>query len=130
MIKKKLMISSLVLLLCTNCALFASCGRNKDTTHDANGNGQVVTENKNDSTDKKNENGVVGEIVTDVKDGVGDVVDGVGDMIGGDMNGNENETANNGAVNDGTTNDGTTNDGTTNDGGVTARGRRMPRIGK
>ena len=104
MIKRRILISALVLLLSANIATLASCGGNKDTTHDAGSDGQVVTESKNNVGDKnnnasdksngmtnnKNENGVVGEIITDVKDGAGNVVDDVigNGMNGGNMNGN------------------------------------------
>ena len=135
MIKRKIAISALVLLLSINIMSLASCGGNKDTTHDAGGDGQVVTENKNESTDKKNENGVIGEVITDVKDGVGDIVDdvtgngnGMNDngtdsgMNGSDVNGDSNMNGN------GMNGNGTENGGTKTDSGeVPARMRPIPR---
>jgi hypothetical protein len=129
MIKRKIAISALVFLLSVNVLSLASCGGNKDTTHDAGSDGQVVTENKNDAndnnnstdknngmTDGKNENGVVGEIVTDVKDGVGDIIDDVT----GNGNGMGNGTGMNGV-------DGDINTLPNKDGGINARTHRIPR---
>ena len=126
MIKRKLAISALVLLLSASITALASCGGNKDTTHDAGSDGQVVTESnnaddKNNGTsdknngmaDNKNENGAVGEIITDVKDGVGDIVD---DVTGNGMNGND-------------TNGNSTNSNIPpiDNGGIPARMRPIPR---
>jgi hypothetical protein len=128
MIKRKFAISALVFLLSVNVLSLASCGGNKDTTHDAGSGGQVVTENKNNvsdnsssdknngMTDSKNENGVVGEIVTDVKDGVGDIIDDVT----GNGNGMGNGTGMNGA-------DGNIDSLPDRYGGVNARTHRIPR---
>ena len=117
---KKIKISALVLTLCIGAAVFTSCGRKNDTTHDAGSNGQVVTTtsktetkteakteakteittkvvteekteaittNKNEGT---NENGTIGEVVTDVTRGarniVGGVAEGARDMMGGTHN--------------------------------------------
>lgn len=130
MIKRKIAISALVLLLSINVMSLASCGGNKDTTHDAGGDGQVVTENKNDSTDKKNENGVVGEVITDVKDGVGDIVDDVTGN-GNGMNDNGSDSGMNGSdMNGGNGMNGNgTDDGgaMTDNGEVPARMRPIPR---
>ena len=132
---KKIKISALVLTLCIGTTIFASCGNNKDTTHDANTNGQVVTDaNQDQTTEKpaprkvKNDNGVIGEAVTDVTRGARDIVGGVAegtrDIVGGAMGNNMNN--------------GTTTKAPAAHGGMTggavdngmAKTRTMPRSGK
>ena len=105
MMNKKVKISALVLTLCIGASVFTSCGGNKDTTHDAGSDGQVVTttqkteakteektEAKTESKkERKNNNGMIGEAVTDVARGARDIVGGVAegarDITGGIANG-------------------------------------------
>lgn len=98
---RKFKICALALTLCLGMTVFASCGGNKDTTHDANTNGQVVTEEKNDNTENNssanknesnNENGIVGEVVTGAARGVRDIVDGVADGARDMMGGNNDSS--------------------------------------
>ena len=136
--KNKLKISALALTLCIGMSIFTSCGGNKDTTHDANSNGQVTTEDKNNTSDKNNgssgmgennnDNGVIGEVVTDVSRGARDIVGGVAegarDIVGGAANGARDMVGGNG-MNHGSPMSG--NNGNTTNGGTT---RTMPRQGK
>ena len=119
---KKIKICALALTLCLGMTALASCGGKKDTTHDANTNGQVVTEEKNNSTEKNtsgsmnesnNENGIVGEVVTDATRGIRDIVGGVADGARDMMGGNNDNSATHGNDNSGTMNT-----------------RTMPRTGK
>ena len=137
MMKNKLKVYTLALTLCLGMSVFASCGRNKDTTHDANSNGQVTTEEKNTEADKNNtsgtgesnnDNGIVGEVVTDVSRGARDIVGGVAegarDIVGGAANGARDMVGGNGMNHSSAMpgdNSDTTNGGTT---------RTMPRQGK
>ena len=137
MMKNKLKVYALALTLCLGMSVFASCGGNKDTTHDADTNGQVTTEDKNTGADKnnasvmsenKNENGVIGEVVTDVSRGARDIAGGVAegarDIVGGAANGARGMVGGNG-MNHGSSMSG--NNGDTTNGGTT---RTMPRQGK
>ncbi len=142
MMKNKFKISSLFLSLCLCAAIFTSCGGNKDTTHDAGSDGQVTTEEKNDKPSGKpslpqseeNENGVVGEIVTDATEGarniVGGVTEGARGIMGGTANGGMNGNhGGNGGASMGI-------GGTSGDGGMNGNGmnggtaREFPRKGK
>ena len=74
---------SLMLMIGTAVSL-SSCGRDHDGEYDADENGKVTDDARNET----NDNGVVGDIVTGVGDavsGVGDAVSDAADRIIGDM---------------------------------------------
>ncbi len=149
MMKNKFRISSLILSLCLCASILTSCGGNKDTTHDAGSDGQVTTEEKNEKPSGKpslpqsedNENGVVGEIVTDATEGarniVGGVAEGARGIVGGGANGNGSNgggmNGNDGGSGSGSMGiGGTSGDNGMNGGGMngSASTREFPRKGK
>ncbi len=92
MIKKKIIISALVLTMCVGAASLTSCGRENSTT-DGRGEGNQTTQTPNNNDN----GGVIGEIGSDIGEGVGDMVDGVtGNGANGGNNGTTNGTENNG----------------------------------
>ena len=102
MIKKKIIISALVLTMCVGAALLTSCGRENSTT-DGRGEGNQTTQTPNDNGSNSNNGGVIGEIGSDIGEGVGNIVDGVtGNGANGGNNGSTNGSAN-GSENNGST---------------------------
>lgn len=94
MIKKRIIISALVLTMCANAALLASCGRQNETTEDR-GEGNTATQTPENNSGLGD---ALGDIGSDIGEGVGDIVEevpGNGDNGNGDNgNGaaNENQT--------------------------------------
>ena len=137
MMNKKIKISALVLTLCIGASVFTSCGGNKDTTHDAGSDGQVVTttsktevktEAKTEAKtaskkESKNKNGMIGEAVTDVARGARDIVGGVAEGARDMMGGTQNKAKTN------TTSGDTMNDNNTN-GNSAPKTRTIPKAGK
>ena len=135
MMNKKIKISALVLTLCIGASLFTSCGGNKDTTHDAGSDGQVVTDAKTEAktenkSESKRKNGMMGEAVTDVARGARDIVGGVAegarDIAGGVANGARDMMG--GAQNkaNGNSTSGNTMNGNNMNGNSTQKTRSLP----
>ena len=88
--KKKIIITALILTMCANAAFLVSCGINNETTDDR-GEGNTTTA---EGTDKN----PVSEAASDVGEAVTDIVDGI---TGNGTNNNNSNNVNGGHTRNG-----------------------------
>ena len=135
MMNNKIKISALVLTLCIGASIFTSCGGNKDTTHDAGSDDQVVTDAKTEAktenkTESNNKNGMIGEAVTDVTRGARDIVGGIAEGTRDMMGGTHDKASNNNASNNMTNNNAMNGSAKTTTDNRASTTRTLPKNGK